>query len=209
MPVQGKQKMFFTAILLAAGRSQRMGSQNKLLLPLSGKPLILHMLDCLESSAVDDIIVVTGHEKEVIKNILPADITTVHNPDHLQGMTTTIQKGVEAARPDSAGYLICLSDTPFIQAQDVNQVIDAFTKAQNQIKQPIIIPEYEQIPGHPKLFSSGYREEIRKHTETEGLKKLIQSHTDSVVKVRMSSDRIIRDIDTPEIYEKYTLSLRR
>ena len=206
MSASEKQNLKFSAILLAAGRSRRMGKENKLLLPLAGKPLLVHMLENLEASAVDEIIVVTGYDADAVGSVLPGRVRIVHNPNHLQGMTSTIQQGVRACAADTSGYLICLSDTPFIQAEDINQIIAAYPVAMNHTPNPIIIPHYAGHKGHPKLFASHYTKAILQHPDPEGLKQLFHTYAESVIPVAMDSDRILRDIDTPEMYQRYVQS---
>ena len=194
-----------SAILLAAGSSRRMGSRNKLLLPVKGKPLVRHMLDTLLASRVNEIIVVTGFEEGRVREVLPdSDITVIHNPRHLSGMTSTIQQGVLACSSNTSAYLICLSDTPFILLQDIHLILDTYQKALNKFAHPIVIPRYKKKAGHPKLFSSHYRDQILNHKGSEGLKNLILEHSNSVVYTEIDSNRIYTDIDTPEMYNRYS-----
>ena len=74
------------AVVLAAGRSSRMGAENKLLQPVHGKPMLTHVLDALDASKAGRIVVVTGHEREAVEALLEGrHVETVHNPDYAEG----------------------------------------------------------------------------------------------------------------------------
>src|SRR5690349_21645261 len=114
-----------TAIVLAAGSSQRMGNVNKLLLPYKDKRIIETTLENIIAAKMNKVIVVTGYEAEKIKTAiqhLPVDI--IHNDDFLKGMTTTIQRGIEHAK--EGGYMICLADMFMITSNEYALLIKAF-----------------------------------------------------------------------------------
>ena len=95
-----------TAIVLAAGRSERMGS-NKLLADLVGKPLIRHGVEMLLESSVYDIIVVTGNEDEKVRTALHSlDVAFAHNPNFAEGLSTSLKIGLNAVSLDADGALI-------------------------------------------------------------------------------------------------------
>ena len=95
------------AIVLAAGSSRRMG-KNKLLLPYKGRPLLAYVVGNILAAKLGSVIVVTGHEAELIGEALKGlPVKLVHNPRYEEGMTSSIQTGVAAAA-DGEGYMICL-----------------------------------------------------------------------------------------------------
>ncbi len=84
------------AIVLAAGRSQRMGA-NKLTLMLEGKPLVRHAVDAARAAGLEKIIVVVGHEAEKVRAALAgAEVAFVVNQDYAEGLATSLKKGVAA-----------------------------------------------------------------------------------------------------------------
>src|SRR4051812_43563463 len=98
-----------SAIVLAAGLSQRMGNINKLLLKYNGKTIIETTLENILASEVDEVIVVTGYEDEKVKDVMKLlPVTITYNEDYAKGMTTSIQCGIEGAK--ESGYMICLAD---------------------------------------------------------------------------------------------------
>ena len=107
-----------TAIVLAAGRSERMGA-NKLLADLAGKPLIRHSIEMLLASSVYDVIVVTGNEDEKVRKALRSlDVAFAHNPNFAEGLSTSLKIGLNAVSLDADGALICLGDMPLIEMRN-------------------------------------------------------------------------------------------
>ena len=104
-----------SVILLAAGESRRMGERNKLLLPFRESCFLGHIADQILAAKPDELLVVVGHEQERIREALAnGPIQFVENPSYAEGMTTSIRAGIQAASPEATGFMICLSDLPFI-----------------------------------------------------------------------------------------------
>ena len=101
-----------SAILLAAGLSSRMKGENKLIKEINGKPLIVHSIKNLLGSAVDEIIIVLGYEKEAIENLVEKNkkIKLVFNKDYQKGISTSIRTGISNISSKSESFFICLGD---------------------------------------------------------------------------------------------------
>ena len=190
------------AILLAAGSSRRMGKENKLLLSYRGYPIIQHQINEIRKSSLSDIIVVLGHEGEKIKSFLPEEIKKVFNENHLSGMTSSIQKGVEAVDEKVKGYMICLSDMPFVTTKDYDEIVHFFLKNIDKYPRLIVQPVYQQHRGHPVVFSNYYRNELLGHTNPEGCREIIRKNRKEVRHLDMKHPNILKDIDTPEDYKQ-------
>jgi len=194
-------KAKITAILLAAGESKRMGEANKLLLEVQGKPMIRQTLDQLLQTSAAEIIVVTSEENYArLDQEVREKFHIIFNPDYKLGMTTSIQRGVAAATPDTDGYMICMSDQPFIRAEEYELLIKRFSEVLPSDPACIIVPFFQGAKGNPVIFSRHYKEAILAHPEMEGCKGIVQGNKEHLVKVDMPSDAILRDIDTPEDY---------
>ncbi len=193
--------MGISAIVLAAGASRRMGDANKLLLPWRGRPLIAHVVDVVARSRVDEVIVVLGHQEEVIREALPeGDWRIVVNPDWEDGMTTTIAAGVRAAAPDAQGYVICLCDLPLLEPADFNHLLTAFEQGLEKDPRCIGVPFYAGKRGNPVLFSAAWREAILAQKGLMGCRGLVKDHPEHVLPIEAPNDHVIRDMDTPEAY---------
>ena len=109
-----------SAILLAAGESKRMEDENKLIKEIDGTPLIKYAVKNILGSAVDELIVVLGHEKIIIENIIEKNkkIKFVYNESYQKGISTSIIKGLNSISKKTKAFFICMGDMP-----DVNQSI--------------------------------------------------------------------------------------
>ncbi len=192
------------AILLAAGSSRRMGTENKLLLPYRGRPLIQHQVEEIQQSQLTDFTVVLGHDAEQVGAVLPSEVKKVFNENHLSGMTSSIQAGIEAVEEKVKGYMICLSDMPLLTAKDYDDIVDFFLKNIDNYPRLIVQPVHQQHRGHPVIFSSYYRKELLEHTDPEGCRKIIRKNKKEVRQLDMLQPNILKDIDTPGDYRQVT-----
>ena len=193
-----------SAVILAAGESRRMGTQNKLLLQMGSEPLIRKFVKSVCASAADAVLVVLGHEAEKIKAVLQdQSLRFVKNTCYEKGMTTSIQSGVNAASRRSEGFMICLADLPFAENSDFNRLIEAFTDFRLTERSLIIVPVFQGQRGNPVLFSAEFRDKLLAHNG-EGCKGIVSKYPQSVREVSMENDNLLRDIDTPEDYKLVT-----
>jgi molybdenum cofactor cytidylyltransferase len=191
------------AIVLAAGRSERMGTQ-KLLLPLEGKPLIGVIVDELLSSPVQRVLVVVGRDAERIQTAL-ADraVTFVNNAEVNGDMLSSVRCGLRALPAGCAAVMVALGDQPGITQNLVKELIVAYEKADGGI----VLPAYQNRRGHPVLFAVKYRDEILMNFDGEGLHGLLDAHADEIVRVDAKTSKALADLDTPEDYQYYLKSI--
>ena len=193
-------KEMISAIVPAAGMSTRMGSQNKLLLPINGKTLIERTVDTLIGSNIDETIVVVGHQGELVKAVLKGkDIVIVENPNYKEGMASSIRAGVAAATPGAGALLICLADQPLLEPADLNRITSAMVDAKACGKS-IVVPFFKGLRGNPVILDAIYRNAMIDVVGDIGCKKIIKQHPDEVYALEMETDHVVRDIDTIEEY---------
>ena len=192
-----------SAIILAAGESRRMGVKNKLLLPISGEVLISNFVKSVCASNVDEVVVVVGHEAEKIEDVLQGQpVRFVENLCYMEGMTSSIQTGIQAASAESDGLLICLADQPFIETSDFNRLIHEFTELFDYESSLIIVPVFKGQRGNPVLFSRQFRDIILQHTG-KGCRDIVLKHPECVREVEMGNDNVLQDVDTMEDYKMF------
>jgi len=186
--------MWIAAVVLAAGKSERMG-KNKLKQILNGKTLIDHVLDALEQTKVDQIIVVLGNKPDGLRSILESRsvrVETVLNENYERGMTSSFKKGLERAKEADAAFLI-LGDELILEPTFLDNAIDRM-----QVKKPLIVcPVHNGKKGHPLLFSRELFQEILDLKETEVVRDIVHRYVSRVVTID-SADWTVMDIDTPE-----------
>ncbi len=184
------------ALVLAAGRSTRMGTANKMLAPIDGQPMVARVVHAVLASKARPVIVVTGHEPDAVRGAL-ADrgVTFVHNPDHAQGLATSLRTGIDALPKEADGVLVCLADMPLVSSQVVDRLIAGFNPVEGRA---ICVPTAGGKRGNPILWSRRFFAEMRAATGDVGARGLLAAHADQVVEVETGDDGILVDVDTPE-----------
>jgi molybdenum cofactor cytidylyltransferase len=195
------------AIILAAGESRRMGFPKALLrFPSDGADMTFleHLLDVMNRSRAEPIVVVLGHEAERIRgSVAPATwgrALSLVNQDYRQGMLTSILAGIEAVeRSGAEGALVLPVDHPDVSAETIDLLIDRF----RETEAPILLPTHRGRRGHPVLFSRAVFEEIRRAPEAVGARQVVWDHQDDLLEVEVPDPGIGRDVDTPEDYRSF------
>ena len=189
-----------TAIVPAAGLSSRMG-QNKLLMPFAGKSLIERAVDTLMTSGVDEIVVVLGHEANLLRSRLEGkSVHFVDNPDYRAGLSTSVRAGMEAAPKGADAMMIYLADQPLLEADEVRRLVLAFAEAKRAGKS-IVVPFFCNKRGNPVILDASYREMVLDVVGDAGCRRIIKRHPEQVFAVQMETDHVVRDVDTPEDFE--------
>ncbi len=184
------------AIVLAAGKSTRMGS-NKMLADFRGNPMVRATVANILASSVDEVVVVTGHEKEAVEAALAnLHVRFAHNPDFAAGLATSLAAGIKAiaGRADSA--LICLADMPLVDARIIDRLVAAYNPTENR---NIIAPTYKGERGNPVLWSAQYFPQLMALSGDKGARNLIEECKSEAVEVEAESDAVLRDADTVEM----------
>jgi molybdenum cofactor cytidylyltransferase len=186
------------AVVLAAGRSRRMGTQ-KLLLPFAGSTVIAHVVDEVIRSDVDHVCVVVGRDGEAVAAALgDRPLRIVANRDPTSEMLSSVRCGLRALPDDCHAALVALGDQPGLSAGLVNALIAAHRSGGKRIA----VPTYGGRRGHPLLFSLAYREQVLRDYDEVGLRGLLWDHPEDVLEVQASSSAVLEDMDTPEDYRR-------
>src|SRR4051812_4976596 len=110
-------------IVLAAGRSTRMGAANKLSADVGGKPMVRHAVEAALASAASPVLVVTGHQAEEVRAALTGlAVRFVHNRDYAAGLASSLKAGIGALPEGAVGALVLLGDMPQITAADLDRL---------------------------------------------------------------------------------------
>ena len=197
-PVTADHRIF--AILPAAGRSRRMGS-DKQLLDVAGQPMAMAVLERLAASSVTGVALVTHRTIADALPPLPRDTFVVLNDDPATEMIDSIRIGLTAwqGREQTSahdGFLICPADQPGISTADIDACITAFRATPDRI----IIAEHAGRRGHPIIFPAALADFVLSPACDGGLNALPRSHTQQVHIVSCASPGVVRDIDTPQDY---------
>jgi molybdenum cofactor cytidylyltransferase len=184
------------AIILAAGRSTRMGGPNKLLAELGGKKLVRIVTEQALASKAQGVIVVTGHQAaEVEKALRGLKVTFVHNPDFAEGLASSVKAGVAAVPAKADAAVICLGDMPLISAHLIDRLIEAFAPDRGNL---IAVPVSDNRRGNPVLWSRRFFKELMALDGDIGARHLIARHGEAVAEVPVEGHGAFLDIDTPQ-----------
>jgi molybdenum cofactor cytidylyltransferase len=185
-----------SAIVLAAGRSTRMGGPNKLLAELNGKKLVRIVTEQALASKAREVIVVTGHQAELVENALAGlNVTLVRNMDFARGLASSVKAGISAAPKAADGAVICLGDMPMVSANLIDRLIEAFAPDRGNL---IAVPVSGGRRGNPVLWSRRFFNELMTLDGDIGARHLIAKHNEAVAEVSVEGDGAFLDIDTPQ-----------
>ena len=183
------------AIVLAAGRSSRMGTRNKMTATVGGLPMVVRAVDAALASAAALVVVVTGHQREAVEDVLAGRaVHVVHNPAYAEGLSTSLKAGLAALPAEIDGALVCLADMPRVSAADLDRLIAAFAPADGRA---VVVPTHGGRRGNPVLWDRRFFAEMQRLAGDVGAKHLIGTHASSVAEVEMPDDSALIDVDTP------------
>jgi molybdenum cofactor cytidylyltransferase len=183
------------AILLAAGRSRRMGAF-KPLLPFGDQTVIECCVRNLRAANIKDIIVVAGHRADDLRaQLKDLDVSIVVNPDPDSEMGASIACGVKQVPGDFRAAIVALVDHPAVPAGVIKILINEW-----RLGATLVQPEHEGRGGHPVLIDLGYRDELLNLDPERGLRSLFEAHRPEVRRVPVKSPYVARDMDTWEDY---------
>jgi molybdenum cofactor cytidylyltransferase len=195
-PVGSEGNRDIAAVVLAAGRSTRMGGPNKLLAELGGKPMVRIVTEQVLGSKASSVTVVTGHQAaEVEKALAGLKVKFVRNPDFVAGLASSVRTGIAAVPENADGAVVCLGDMPLIDARLIDRLIEALAPDRGHL---IAVPVSDNKRGNPVLWSRRFFNELMTLDGDIGARNLIIRHTEAVVEVAVEGHGAFLDIDTPE-----------
>jgi len=184
------------AVVLAAGRSTRMGGPNKLLADIARRPLVRIAAEEALASRAKPVIVVTGHQREQVENALAGlPVELAHNPDFADGLGTSVRAGIAAVPADADGAIVCLGDMPQVDAGLIDRLIAAFDPDQGAL---VVMPTFEGRRGNPVLWSRRFFPDLTAIEGDVGARHLIGRYSEAVVEVPLEGKAALVDVDTPE-----------
>jgi molybdenum cofactor cytidylyltransferase len=181
------------AIVLAAGRSSRMGPRHKLLQPIDGQPMVRRTVSRLVEASVGPIVVVTGHGAADIRAALAGlPCRFAHNPHHADGMGTSLAVGAAAVSHADA-VLVALADMPDVSAAHVRLLVDAWHTSDAAI----VVPMAGGRRGNPVIFGAEKLPALRQCKGDVGARALVAADPSRVCTVVIDHVGVLHDIDTP------------
>lgn len=183
-------------LVLAAGRSTRMGEANKLLQSVRGKPMLRHAVEAQLASRARPVIVVTGHQHEQVAAMLAGlDVELVHNPAFASGLASSVKVGLAALPQDARGVVVSLGDMPNVTAGVIDRLAQVFAESSEATA---VVPTLLGQRGNPVLLARALFPEVEKLDGDQGARRLLDAAGDAIVEVPLDDPAIALDVDTPE-----------
>jgi molybdenum cofactor cytidylyltransferase len=184
-----------SVILLAAGRSQRMGAK-KQLLPVQGRPAVVRCLESLgDARAAEIILVVNPESGDIVDAAKDFSVRITVNEMPESDMAASVKTGLACIDRDATGVLVCLCDHPLVRPATLAAMVSAHAR----MPDAIIIPVYHGRKGHPTLFPRSLLGELEIRAT---LRDVIGHHRAKISFLDVDDEGVILDMDTPEDYRR-------
>jgi molybdenum cofactor cytidylyltransferase len=188
------------AIVLAAGRSTRMGV-TKMTLPWGDTTVIGQVVRVLVDSGVPDILVVTGGAQSEVQQALQGlPVREVYNPEYQQReMLSTFKLGLSNQGDHLDAVLVVLGDQPQIE----RKVVQSLIKVYSETRSALVVPSFQMRRGHPWLMDRSLWPAALELQEPATLRDFLAEYQSSIQYVNVDTPSILQDLDTPGDYRKY------
>jgi len=220
--------MIVPGVVLAAGRSSRMGRPKALLPAGGGETFLSRIVRALQEGGVREVVVVAAGDGPLreIRSALPPSAPEraaspgvapmsgtpppariVLNPDPSRGQLSSLLCGLEAIdQPDVAAMLLTLVDIPLVEPDTVRALLDAYARTRAPVVRPVragpAIGETSRTHGHPVILDRALFDPLRAADPAQGAKPVVRACESRAVTVPVTGDGAFIDIDTPEAYQR-------
>ena len=183
-------------LVLAAGRSTRMGGPNKLLEEINGRPLVRIVTEQVLASRAKPVTVVTGHQRERVERALAGlPVAFAHDPDYAEGLSTSLKTGIAAVAAEAGGAVVTLGDMPQVSAALIDRLIGSFDPERGAL---VVVPTIAGKRGNPVVWARRFFPDLMTVEGDVGARHLIGSYPEAVVEVPVEDAAALTDVDTPE-----------
>ena len=181
------------SILLAAGQSKRLKSENKLIKLYKNKPLISYSLNVLTKSKVNKIIIVLGHQHKELKKIIKKNkkIIFTYNKNYKKGMASSIKIGLKKISKNDKGFIVAQSDMPFVKQSDINKICRSI----NSKKFLVHALKYKTRVGNPIGFDSSLIKKFKNIKGQFGAKFMVKRLKNRTNFIKTMSIKSFKDFD--------------
>ena len=181
------------AILLAAGQSKRLKSENKLIKLYKKKPLINHSLNALHKSKVNKVIVVLGHQKKDLQKIIKKNNKNIftYNKEYKKGMASSIKVGLTKINKKDKGFIIVQSDMPFIKSSDINKIYNSIKSK----KYLVYVLKYRNRVGNPIGFDISIMKKFERIKGDFGAKFMVKRLKKETKFIKVNNLKSFKDFD--------------
>ena len=181
------------AILLAAGQSKRIKSENKLTKMYKKKPLLNHSLKALHKSKVNKVIIVLGHQQNEVKKIIKKNKKNIFsfNKNFRKGMASSIKVGLKKVSKNDKGFIVVQSDMPFIKSSDINKIYNSIKSK----KFLVHVLKFRNKVGNPIGFDISVVKKFKRIKGDFGAKFMVKRLKNETKFIKINSLKSFKDFD--------------
>ena len=181
------------AILLAAGQSKRIKSENKLTKLYKKKPLLNHSLKALHKSKVNKVIIVLGYQQNEVKKIIKKNKKNIisFNKNFTKGMASSIKIGLKKVSKNDKGFIIVQSDMPFIKSSDINKIYNSIKSK----KFLVHVLKFRNKVGNPIGFDISVVKKFKRIKGDFGAKFMVKRLKNETKFIKINSLKSFKDFD--------------
>ena len=181
------------AILLAAGKSKRIGSENKLVKKFRNKFLINHSLLALYKSKVDQIVIVLGYQHNKVKKVIKKNKKNIFvlNKKFTLGISSSINTGLKKITKKDEGFIVVQSDMPFIKTSDINKIYNSISKKRHLVH----ALKFKNKIGNPIGFDSSVLTKFKRIRGDAGAKFMVKRLKNNTNFIKVLSKKVFKDLD--------------
>lgn len=191
-PAPGSVDADVYGVVLAAGRSERFGSRNKLLAEVGGEPIVRRAVRTVAAARVEGVTVVLGHEADRVEAALAGlDVETVRNPEYERGQATSVRRGIEAVRDEADAAVVALGDMPFVDRDSVDALVAAYGAGAGEA----LAAAHRGERGNPALFGATHFDDLAAVEGDTGGRAIL---LDEGALVETGDPGVLRDVDAPD-----------
>ena len=202
MPIAG--------VILAGGRSARMGSP-KALLDFRGEPFVVRILEAFEALDLKTRVVVLGPPPEGFRiryALQGHECLVVENPDVEAGPIASLRRALAALESVRPPAVLCWPvDLPHVHVSTAERLVEAYRRGQHAIT----VPTFAGLRGHPVIWDQRLFEELRSSAAAtrEGARAVLHAHEDDLQQVPVDDPAVTDVIHTPADYERLIRDINR
>ena len=193
--------MSLAGVVLAAGRSARMGSP-KALLDFLGRPFAVRILEAMEALEIKTRVIVLGPDAPRIQPaIADHDCMIVDNPEPDTGPIASLRGALHALQPlQPSAVLVWPVDLPHVRVTTVERILEAHRRT----GPPAVVPTFGERRGHPVVWGSAVFGDLLDDPDAtrEGARAVLHRHEGELVSVPVDDPAVIDQVNTPEDYER-------
>ena len=181
------------AILLAAGQSKRIKSENKLTKLYKKQPLLNHSLKALHKSKVNKVIIVLGHQQKEVKKIIKKNKKNIlsFNKNFRKGIASSIKVGLKKVSKNDKGFIVVQSDMPFIKSSDINKIYNSIRSK----KFLVHVLKFKNKVGNPIGFDISVVKKFKRIKGDFGAKFMVKRLKNETKFIKINSLKSFKDFD--------------